>query len=1320
MGFYSVVVFVLLGIAVLKAIHEAKEAKELAKKNKTQLQQAFDKIQYLQEQVDTLSADSFLLASEKKEKSIAQNQKKEDVVSKKVEASANDALLQSFTSKPKIPSTHDVHQKEEAQKPSIEPSLKDIKETQKEKKEVAFVQQAVLGSEKKDTVIVAKEKKSIWQYPLWKKIEKQFSENWAGILGSVILVLGISFLGVYASLKVNEFWRFLMLVATSLFMFGLFYFLQSKNKWLRLALWLRSSAAAIFLFACLASGHVSGLKWIHHSLYAMAFLALGVVVNLYLAAIGKQQVFASLHVLLSLLALAVTPQNYMTLGIAFVVSFVGVLLTYREKWQHHLLLTISLFFAYHLFWFYTTKATDVAADSFSVSLFLPLVFSSLIFLAALAVHYQKLYRNIGFDKKVFFAHSLNWFYFAVSFFYYSNKQSWQSIPLFAVAALAFVMAEHARRLKIRWLHYSDTIAAQFLMLSAILVLARWELSYPLLFSLMLLQSLSFTAIITFARSLFLFRFGVVLIQVIAIVVLYFFYLEYLRQGSLSYNTILFLCLGIILAFFLFHLFLKRKKEQVWLFYDGIFSFRLPFKQEFSLSAFFMGVFLMAIVLISYKQITFYYVAATVTLLFLFLRSRIYANGFDAGLACAFILIHVVTWYAFPLPYFSATQALSTNEILLRGFPLFVLSFFAFWWDFPFGSKKIYKAKQAAIYFFFLHFVLFTYILLKPFSLFLPAFSWLGMVLPLWELARRPHLLLKKNQGAERWLYHVSYSLIALFLLRHFLFHGQSQAILQVGSFFAVKHRVLLDIFALAIFFYGASLKSKVKQSYRSSVILRPLLVELISVFSLSSVIWEFDMYWYPLAGIMFAFIALAFAKKYLSLARLKLHALFFYFFSIGSALFLLLSFGVDTIGLKEKLIFVSTFLWQCLFLFFVFKNSFLKEIVFPFSFVPSFALKNMYILARVAMYAVFVFFALLSYMLLENISPLLPAVVWLAFTLPILEIARYADKMHPNSQPIGQPDRWLLHSAYALIAIFLMRHILVHLQSEAYLSLILAFSIKVRFAIELFALAVFFYWALSKSPSQKKYRSWTFLHPLFVELIGIFAIITISLELGKYWHPFAWLLFAFLSFGFGKQYASLSRLKFYSLFFYLLSIFQVTFLLGIYDVLASHWYQSEQAVGILSIVLQFGFLIFIHKEPLFDNLLFPPALQFLQKFPPKIKPFRYAVLAYPFFVSIALYLYWTFPASWLTLLWVLECFLIFALGVLLRQDHFRYTAMVGIAANIGRLIWVDLASSSTLVSALVFVGVGILMLGMHSIYIAFQKRVEADTNKQETAKEKRS
>ncbi|HPA70815.1 MAG TPA: hypothetical protein PKY31_01010, partial [Spirochaetota bacterium] len=192
----------------------------------------------------------------------------------------------------------------------------------------------------------------------WKKLEKRFAENWTGIIGAVVMVMGVAFLGVYAALKMTPLFRFLIITAFAAFLFALYLFLRKKEAWRGLAHWLRSSSGAIFLFACLGSGGIPGLKWIDDPLYALAFLGVGIIINLVFGFAGGTQVFASLHVVLSLVALGIAPQNQTTMILSAVVVLFGVILAYRDRWEYHLMVSITGYLAYHFYWFHESGLFD--------------------------------------------------------------------------------------------------------------------------------------------------------------------------------------------------------------------------------------------------------------------------------------------------------------------------------------------------------------------------------------------------------------------------------------------------------------------------------------------------------------------------------------------------------------------------------------------------------------------------------------------------------------------------------------------------------------------------------------------------------------------------------------------------------------------------------------------------------------------------------------------------------------------------------------------------------------------------------------------------
>jgi hypothetical protein len=64
-----------------------------------------------------------------------------------------------------------------------------------------------------------------------KTAEKQFADNWTGILGTAIMVLGIGYLSIYTALKVAPLFRVLILWLYAGLLVGSYYFLQKKEKW---------------------------------------------------------------------------------------------------------------------------------------------------------------------------------------------------------------------------------------------------------------------------------------------------------------------------------------------------------------------------------------------------------------------------------------------------------------------------------------------------------------------------------------------------------------------------------------------------------------------------------------------------------------------------------------------------------------------------------------------------------------------------------------------------------------------------------------------------------------------------------------------------------------------------------------------------------------------------------------------------------------------------------------------------------------------------------------------------------------------------------
>ncbi len=99
-----------------------------------------------------------------------------------------------------------------------------------------------------------------------------------------------------------------------------------------------------------------------------------------------------------------------------------------------------------------------------------------------------------------------------------------------------------------------------------------------------------------------------------------------------------------------------------------------------------------------------------------------------------------------------------------------------------------------------------------------------------------------------------------------------------------------------------------------------------------------------------------------------------------------------------------------------------------------------------------------------------------------------------------------------------------------------------------------------------------------------------------------------------------------------------------------------------------------------------------------------AALLYPAFAVLALLFIESFDRSVLTVLLMLEVVAVFGTSLLLRRQDMRYVALAGMAATLVRLAVVDLSRSGTVTRAVVFIFVGLLLLGLHALYARFKTR----------------
>lgn len=720
---------------------------------------------------------------------------------------------------------------------------------------------------------------------IWKKVEEQFADNWTGIIGAILLVLGIGFAGTYAAFYVTPVVRFLLISTIAGILFGGYYYLNRFPEWQKMASWLRSSAGAVFLFACFGSGGVPGLQWIYHPLYALILLLIGVSANLYLAYIGGKQVFSSLHIVLSLLALGVAPASDLGLGIGILITLFSVLLAYRpEKWDGHLLVTIVAFFLFHLQWYFHFE--DLGQGFTALQRMLGIGGTILVGVTVAVMHYRKLYATPHMEKLPLFVHLLNWSFIGIGLLLHSMGGQWKTVFIALAAVAAFILARKARNMGIRWLYHTDTVVAQTLAFISIVSLEAWEVNPLLINAIFLLEVLGFTALMVWEKEKWLYTVGVWIFSAAGLLYLYLASVPFLDQGYEStFPQIQIGLSGLVTlaAMTVFHAWLVRKRGNI----------------PFSILGgnLITGTYISAWVLLLFfhyfSDVWAIYAVAGLTVFYLWLRQRIQSEGLLYSLALLVAGLHGLAWFQLieNTSFTVVQQFLYATPLLLTSFAAAVLSYDAV-------SKNFYR--WFGTYLFALHLGAMIYWLTQSNSLLIAGVAWLVLSVVALELAnflRRKHGSEIVNLGyTDRYLLHVGYGLILAFLIRHLMVHLQVE---QYVGF--VKIRMLIELLAIGIFAYwGSAKKPESPPFYKSWTHFHPLFLELILLFVAAILSVEVGTIWFPVLWTVAAFVSLAAGLQFPKFNRLQFYSLLFFFASIFHLVFVSSNYITPSLAWQEQ------------------------------------------------------------------------------------------------------------------------------------------------------------------------------------------------------------------------------------------------------------------------------------------------------------------------------------------------------------------------------------------------------------------------------------
>ena len=385
---------------------------------------------------------------------------------------------------------------------------------------------------------------------------------------------------------------------------------------------------------------------------------------------------------------------------------------------------------------------------------------------------------------------------------------------------------------------------------------------------------------------------------------------------------------------------------------------------------------------------------------------------------------------------------------------------------------------------------------------------------------------------------------------------------------------------------------------------------------------------------------------------------------------------------------------------------------FPFFIISLLVIKQSFIAGikkHLKWFGIFLFYIhlmFLTYYIFNPFSLYLPGMTWLILSIIILEQSCYlTEKYRSDMLQKGKSDKFLLYTGYFYIIGFIVRHLKYLKFNPPMLPYFT--SLNWRTVSAILAILVFIYWAFRQvQVLNKKDRTGKNAASLFIELALLFSILTVYVEIKTFLLPIIWMLASFLFMYIGKKFTKImSRLGFYSLIFYWLSVFQVCFNTFKYSTPYTFLLDEIWIFGGIAILLQYIYIIIFHRITLLKTIEFPTLLNPLSEWAECIRKEKALWLFYPFFICIALFLYWSFRKSLLTLLCVSECLFIFIISLIYKKSHFHYFSLVGLTLCIIRLVFYDLVKAETLTRALVFLSIGIIMLVMNSIYTKYKERL---------------
>ncbi|MDR3180242.1 MAG: hypothetical protein LBT70_05100 [Holosporaceae bacterium] len=249
-------------------------------------------------------------------------------------------------------------------------------------------------------------------------------------------------------------------------------------------------------------------------------------------------------------------------------------------------------------------------------------------------------------------------------------------------------------------------------------------------------------------------------------------------------------------------------------------------------------------------------------------------------------------------------------------------------------------------------------------------------------------------------------------------------------------------------------------------------------------------------------------------------------------------------------------------------------------------------------------------------------------------------------------------------------------------------KMKSRILAELFLLGTTAYWIKNENQNNGKQAN------LLLEALLLLGIICVMRETSLTCQMLIWPLMAFGCYFAALRAVYIHRIRLYSYFFYFFSLFHMAFITCFYgQELSSKLGNRFLIVNILAISMLAGFMVFaLEKQRRFERILIPISMKWLLKFREIIIKYYVEALLYPLLIAIALFIYNSFSHVLLSFLWLVECFALFVIGIHLKNPGFRNASIIFAGSICLRVIFYDLYGEDFLTKALVFLGIGLILM----------------------------